>query len=696
MSDAAERKRKLEALAAKRASDAAAPKPAAPAKKAEVKSSSKPKSSSKSKFPGKGRSLRDDASDDDDDDDIIDDDEEDDDVERDISEQFSDVDSDNSDRPRSKKKSAPAKKSSSSRRSPPPKRKAPSSSSKSKPSKKKRKGSDSDEDSENFSEASESEGSGGASGLSAIKECLDEKEFIDVVAFEQQQHLGGLWRYTEVSEETPNPHSSVYKSTIINVSKQSMSYSDFAIPIDWPTYLPHQKVAHYFDMYAERFQLREHIRFGAQVVEVRELHDENKRWVVRWHPVAPSMVPEEAEIKEEIFDYVMMCSGHHWKPRYPDFPGMDPNAEDAYTGDQIHSHFYRQADVYRDKTVVVVGLGNSGVDLAVELSLNQSEVYLSCRRPCWVAPRWLLGKPLDHFLTRLGFMPPLIVIQLVFSLLFKMLCPPTHKNMKPETLPLGCHPTVSTLLPERISTGTVKPSKNIKKLGPGKKVLFEDGTEVEADAVLYCTGYHITFPVLDPEIVTDGKPNAQENNEVWTWKYMIPPRHPNLAFIGLGQPLGALMPLAEMQCRFLIHTLVGKSRSLPSEKQMDKDIAVTKKRINKRFYNAPRHTIQLDSVPYCDELAKKVGCFPTLAKLVARYGLLEGLRLKTETIVGPAFPVQYRLVGPHAWEGARDVTWGYAGKEAYWSAAHLQDNTTATMKLKNKPHKDVVIGVHEQ
>ncbi|KAF9982124.1 Cyclopentanone 1,2-monooxygenase (CPMO) [Mortierella antarctica] len=536
----------------------------------------------------------------------------------------------------------------------------------------------------------------GASGLPAIKECLVEKELIEVVAFEQEQHLGGLWRYTEVSEENPNPHSSVYKSTIINVSKESMSYSDFAIPIDWPTYLSHQKVAHYFDMYAEHFQLREHIRFGARVVEVRELHDENKRWMVRWHPVAFPAALEETEIKEEIFDYVMMCSGHHWKPRYPEFPGMDPSAPDAYTGDQIHSHFYRQADVYRDKTVVVVGLGNSGVDLAVELSLNQSEVYLSCRRPCWVTPRWLLGRPLDHFLTRLSFMPPLIVMQFIFSLLFKILCPPTHENMKPEALPLGCHPTVSTLLYERISTGTIKPSKNIKKLGPGKKVLFEDGTEVEADAVLYCTGYHITFPVLDSDIVTDGKPDAQENNEVWTWKSMVPPRHPNLAFIGLSQSLGAFMPLAEMQSRFLVRTLVGKLRPLPSVEQMDKDIVKVKKEISKRFYKAPRHSIQIDSAPYCDALALKIGCFPTLVKLVARYGLLEGLRLKIETIVGPAFPVQYRLVGPHAWEGARDVTWGYAGKEAYWNATYLQDNTTAKMKRKNGSHNMVVDGVHEQ
>ncbi|KAG0205593.1 Cyclopentanone 1,2-monooxygenase (CPMO) [Mortierella sp. GBA30] len=534
----------------------------------------------------------------------------------------------------------------------------------------------------------------GASGLTAIKECLDEKELLEVVAFEQEQFLGGLWRYVDVSNENPNPHSSVYKSTIINTSKELMSYSDFAIPIDWPTYLPNKKVAQYFDMYAEHFQLRHHIRFGTRVIEVKELHDIDNRWMVRSCPIRSPAdshedKSEEPDIKEEIFDYVMMCSGHHWKPRYPAFPGMNKTDPDAYTGEQIHSHFYREADAYRDKTVVVVGLGNSGVDLAVELSMNQSQVYLSCRNPGWVAPRWLFGKPLDHFRTRLSSMIPLICFQLIAFVLYSLALPPMHKNMKPKQLPLASHPTINTYLPERITTGTVKPVKNIKKLGPGKRVEFDDGTVVEeVDAIVYCTGYHISFPVLNPDVVSDGRQDAEESNQVWTWNYMIPPRHPNLAFIGLFQPLGAIMPAAEMQCRYLVRTLVGKTGPLPSEEQMDKEIRMMKEDICNRFGDTPRHTIEVEFAPYCDKLAKNIECFPSLQKLVDKYGWIEGLKLKTETIMGPAAPVHYRLVGPHEWEGARDVTWGYAGKKAYMNSRHLQDRTSPKMKLKTKGNEN--------
>ncbi|KAF9133685.1 Cyclopentanone 1,2-monooxygenase (CPMO) [Mortierella sp. 14UC] len=520
----------------------------------------------------------------------------------------------------------------------------------------------------------------GASGLAAIKECLDERDLVDVVAFERESYLGGLWRYVEVSEENPNPHSSVYKSTIINTSKELMTYSDFPIPLDWPTYPPNTKVALYLDKYAEHFDLRRHIRFNTQVVEVRELHDAQRRWSVRFHPFRPATANasadslQEPEIQEEIFDYVMMCSGHHWKPRYPSFPGMNSSDPEGYTGEQLHSHFYRQADTFRDKTVVVVGLGNSAVDLAVELSLNQSQVYLSCRRPAWVAPRFILGKPLDHHRTRLTHAMPLFLLQLIVMWMFRRSMPPIHENMKPARRVFESHPTVNTLLPERITTGTVKPVKNIKKLGPGKRVEFEDGTVVDhVDAIFYCTGYHISFPVLDPSIVTDGKAGSEENNQVWTWNYMVPPRHPNMAFVGLFQPLGAVMPISEMQCRFLVRTLVGKTALLPSELEMDKDISALKKYISTRYDNAPRHTIQVDYVTYCDNLATRLGCFPTFAKLIVKFGLVEALRLRTEMFFGPPTPLQYRLVGPHAWEGAREATWGYAGNAAFANTKYLKD-----------------------
>ncbi|KAF9116195.1 hypothetical protein BGX27_004302 [Mortierella sp. AM989] len=545
----------------------------------------------------------------------------------------------------------------------------------------------------------------GCVGLAAIKECLDESDRIDVVCFEQQPHTGGQWRYVDVTKENPNPYSSMYKSAIINTSKPMMTFSDYAIPGSWPTYLHNKKVVQYFDMYADHFQLKKHIRFSMKVVEIRELKDEQNRWMVRSHPIVsgvPTQDSESAIIQEEIFDHVMVCTGHHSVPRYPSFPGMNLEESDAYTGEQIHSHFYRDSEKFKDKNVVIVGLGNSGVDLAVDLSMNQCQVYLSRRSPIWVAPRWLLGKPLDQYTTRFTFWVPLIVFQFISWALLSLTLPKMHPLMKPKRKMFENHTTVNSILHERISTGTIIPEVNIKRIGPGKRVEFEDGTAIDdIDVIIWCTGYHVSYPILDPEIVADGR-EGLESNRVWLWNYMLPPRHPNIAFIGLFQAVGALMPIVELQSRFLVQIWAGRSPSaspIPDAATMDKEIQKIQQKIRKQYDDAPRHTIQVDYAPYSDKLAEQIGCYPSFKRLVQHFGVVEGINLWLEATFGPPIPMHYRLVGPHAWEGdrekkvqgqnrdgtgeaARQAVWGYKGCKGYTSSKYLKDDSVPLTKDK--------------
>jgi dimethylaniline monooxygenase (N-oxide forming) len=72
---------------------------------------------------------------------------------------------------------------------------------------------------------------------------------------------------------------------------------------------------------------------------------------------------------------VLVCTGHHAKPNLPTFPGQD-----KFKGRIIHSHSYKDHIGYEDKNVIVVGIGNSGVDLACELSRIAKSVYISTRR----------------------------------------------------------------------------------------------------------------------------------------------------------------------------------------------------------------------------------------------------------------------------------------------------------------------------
>ena len=119
-------------------------------------------------------------------------------------------------------------------------------------------------------------------------------------------------------------------------------------------------------------------------------------------------------------------------------------------------------------------------------------------------------------------------------------------GLKPEHRFNAQHPTANDDLPNRIVCGSVIVKPNVKRLTK-TGVEFEDGTcEDNIDAVIYATGYTFGFPFLDEDII------KVEKNRIRLFKYVFPPElNPStLAVIGCFQPVGALMPLSEMQCRW--------------------------------------------------------------------------------------------------------------------------------------------------
>ncbi|CAG5127733.1 unnamed protein product, partial [Candidula unifasciata] len=104
----------------------------------------------------------------------------------------------------------------------------------------------------------------GCSGLAAIKSCLEED--LLPLCFESSSDIGGLWNFTE---EIVDKRGCVMSSTIINTSKEMMAFSDFPPPKEFPNFMPHSKVLEYFRLYAEKFQLLQHIRFNTEVVSIR-------------------------------------------------------------------------------------------------------------------------------------------------------------------------------------------------------------------------------------------------------------------------------------------------------------------------------------------------------------------------------------------------------------------------------------------
>jgi hypothetical protein len=155
---------------------------------------------------------------------------------------------------------------------------------------------------------------------------------------------------------------------------------------------------------------------------------------------------------------------------------------------------------------------------------------------------------------------------------------------------LAEHPTISSDLLHYVGHGRVKIKPNIERI-EGKTVIFTDGSRVEADSIIYATGYNLCFPFFAEDFI------KVEHNRFPLYQMMVHPEHPNLYFIGFVQPLGAVMPLAEWQSKWAAALIRGECR-LPDAATMQRAIAERQRKMARRYYQSDRHTIQVDFKPY--------------------------------------------------------------------------------------------------
>ncbi len=420
----------------------------------------------------------------------------------------------------------------------------------------------------------------GSSGLTACQVLA--ARGIPFDCFEKGSMIGGNWRY-----ENDNGTSSAYKSLHINSARKLMSYKAFPMPEDYPDYPSHWQVAKYFDDYAERFGLVERITFRTEVVAAEPDGD---GWSV-------TVKNADGASRTERYRAVLVANGHHWKPRWPEpsFPGAE-----EYEGEQMHVHHYREADVLEGKRVLVLGIGNSAVDVAVEASRIAEKTFLSMRRGAYVLPKFLGGTPIDESappaMTRL----PIFVQRFFFNRLLKLsVGEMTDYGLpKPDHKLLEAHPTVSSELLPRLGHGDITAKPNINRFAGGRTVLFADGSEEEVDLVVYCTGYKIEFPFLDEKVF------AARDNRMPLYKRAVSAENRGLYFIGFVQPLGPIMPVAEAQSEWIADLLTSKA-ALPPAPEMRKEIATYDRWLKKRFVSSKRHTIEVDFHPYLRDIRRE-------------------------------------------------------------------------------------------
>ena len=417
----------------------------------------------------------------------------------------------------------------------------------------------------------------GCSGITTAKRL---KEFgISYDQFELSDDVGGNWYF-----RNPNGRSAVYESLHIDTSTARLQFEDFPAPSSFPDFPHHTLIHDYFKAYVDHFGLRDKISFGVGVD--------------RAVPTASGWDVTLSTGETRSYTDLVVANGHHWSPRLPDYPG-------EFAGELIHSHDYVnpfEPVEMRGKRVIVVGMGNSAMDIASELSSRwmASTLYVSARRGVWVLPKYRNGVAADKAMAPPDI-PRDVALAAGRALIKELVGSMSNYGLpEPDHEPLSAHPSVSADFLTKAGSGDIHMLPAIERLD-GNTVWLTDGTSVEADVIVCATGYDMRFPFFDDDL--DLHPDSDHRYPLF--KRMIKPGVDHLFFMGLAQSSPTIVNLAEQQSKLLARLLTG-TYALPSVEEQVRIMEADEADHLRQYYSAPRHTIQIDFGRYVVDLLAEI------------------------------------------------------------------------------------------
>jgi len=398
------------------------------------------------------------------------------------------------------------------------------------------------------------------------------------VVFERGRRIGGIWSLDDRS-------TAAYRTLHLITSRERTEYAELPLPEGTPDYPPRDVVGAYLERYADRFGLREWIHLGADVVRADRLT------VDGWQLTVAGREPET-------FDYLVAANGHNEVPVWPDppYPGAD-----GFPGEQVHALDYEEPAPFAGKRVMVVGMGNSAMDIVTDLSHVADRTLLSVRHGSWVIPKRLLGKPADQVVKPfVAVHVPWQIRQPLSQTLLRVVTGPPERYGLPEPASglFQSHPTITDTVLSRISHGRIEPKPGIDSF-EGSAVRFVDGTSEELDAVVWCTGYRVEIPFLDQSLV------GPDPKELKLYMRVFHPRVPDLFFIGLMQSTGSAFPIVERQSELLADYLTGRWAP-PSPRAMRSECERRYRRALKRWGPHGRPAMRVDFDRFMYDLGREL------------------------------------------------------------------------------------------
>lgn len=315
----------------------------------------------------------------------------------------------------------------------------------------------------------------GPAGL-ATAACLGQLGF-QACVLERSDSVGASWR-------------SHYRRLHLHTVKELSALPGLPFPAQAPRYVPREQVVRYLEDYAEHFGIRP--LFGVAVRRIEPLAA-GTGWAATCEDGQHIEAP-----------HVVVASGANVRPRRPELPG-----EKDFEGTVLHSHAYRDPAPFAGRRVLVVGMGNTGAEIALDLCEAGVEVALSVRSAVNIVHRDVLGRPTQRTSILLGRLPPRLGHTLAAWLRDLTVGDVSRWGLRtPRTSPLaqlreeGRTPVIDVGTLARIRAGDIRVHPGIERL-LGHGVRFTDGQEAPFDSIVLATGYEPGLQDLVPDVHLD-------------------------------------------------------------------------------------------------------------------------------------------------------------------------------------------------
>lgn len=372
----------------------------------------------------------------------------------------------------------------------------------------------------------------GPSGLILAKQLSQAN--VNFTVFERNADVGGIW-------DINAPNSPMYESAHFISSRTLSGFPGFPMPEDYPDYPSHKQLHAYIRSFADTYQLREHIQFNTAIKHAEQ--NGAGEWEV-----------ELSNGDIVLSRYLVCANGVTWEPNKVTWEG-------DFNGEVRHSVTYRSPEELHGKRVLVVGAGNSGVDIACDASFSAEQAFLSVRRGYHFMPKHIMGKPSDVFSKESPNLP-FFMQQKIFGWMLRLINGDMTRYglPKPDHKIFQTHPILNTQILHYLGHGDCIAKTDVQKLD-GDEVVFVDGSREKIDLVLTATGYQHSIPFLDDNIVDfkGGRPDLYLN--------IFSRKHKNLAVLGFIEFASAAYDNYTAMAELIVEDVVNDNGQLGSLKK---------------------------------------------------------------------------------------------------------------------------------